>query len=126
MNLPEGNVGETPLSEQSFNRMSHLFHSQDEIVYKSKPYQSYFNSTKIFLGNAYLTIPNVFKRTGWIGGIILFSVIALLNCISMSMVMKAAQKKSTLTNKISSFSALAAKTTGRTGKVISDLSVFLV
>ena len=88
--LPDGNVGETPISTQSFNRMSHLFKSKDEIVCKSKPYQSYFNSVKIFLGNAYLTIPNVFKRTGWIGGIVLLTVIALLNCISMSMVMKSA------------------------------------
>jgi amino acid permease len=118
--------GETPMNSKTFDRMSFLLKSDNPLTHKSKGYQLYFNSVKIFLGNAYLTIPNVFKRTGWIGGIVLFVIVALLNCVSMSMVMTTASKKSTLSNKIASFSSLAQKVLGTKGKIVSDISVLLL
>lgn len=45
------------------------------------------NSVKIFLGNVYLTIPAVFSKTGLIGGIILYSTIALLNTYTMGLIL---------------------------------------
>jgi len=51
---------------------------------KSSNIQSYFNSVKIFLGNVFLTMPNVFSQTGWLGGMILYSVIAVLNTYTMN------------------------------------------
>lgn len=45
------------------------------------------NSVKLFLGNVYLTIPNVFSHTGWLGGILLYSTIALLNTYTMTQIL---------------------------------------
>ena len=55
-----------------------------EIEKKSNKFQSYINSVKIFLGNVYLTIPNVFSKTGWLGGIMLYSLVAVLNTYTMT------------------------------------------
>jgi hypothetical protein len=41
------------------------------------------NSAKLAYGNAYLSIPNVFSYTGWLGGIILFCVVGSLNIYTM-------------------------------------------
>ena len=51
---------------------------------KSTNLQSYMNSVKIFLGNVYLTIPNVFSKTGWLGGLMLYCIVALLNTYTMT------------------------------------------
>ncbi len=50
---------------------------------KSTAFQSYMNSIKIFLGNVYLTMPNVFSKTGWLGGILLYSGICVINTYTM-------------------------------------------
>jgi len=57
---------------------------------KSSNFQSYMNSVKIFLGNVYLTIPSVFSHTGWLGGILLYSTIALLNTYTMTQMLNVA------------------------------------
>ena len=49
----------------------------------SNSFQSYVNSVKIFLGNTYLTIPAVFSKTGWAGGIFLYVSVALMNAYTM-------------------------------------------
>lgn len=54
---------------------------------KSNAYQSYFNSVKIFLGNVFLTMPNVFKETGWLGGLLLYSMIAAMNAYTMNQIL---------------------------------------
>ena len=55
---------------------------------KSSNFQSFMNSVKLFLGNVYLTIPNVFSKTGWLGGIMLYSIVALLNSYTMTQILK--------------------------------------
>ena len=55
-----------------------------EIVKKqSSDFQSFMNSAKLCYGNAYLSIPNVFSKTGWLGGICLFVITGLLNIYTM-------------------------------------------
>lgn len=55
---------------------------------KSNAFQSYMNSIKIFLGNVYLTMPNVFSKTGWLGGILLYSIICVLNTYTMRQIIE--------------------------------------
>ena len=50
---------------------------------KSSDFQSWMNSAKLAYGNAYLSIPNVFSKTGWLGGLILFSIVGVLNIYPM-------------------------------------------
>ena len=61
--------------------------NEDEVVEvvqkRSSDFQSFMNSAKLCYGNAYLSIPNVFSKTGWLGGIILFTFIGLLNIYTM-------------------------------------------
>jgi hypothetical protein len=47
-------------------------------------FQSYFSTLKIFIGNTFLTIPVIFCYTGWLGGILLYGLIALLSLYTMS------------------------------------------
>ena len=54
----------------------------------STPLQSYLNSVKIFLGNVYLTIPNVFSHTGYLGGIMLYTLVAALNTYTMTNILE--------------------------------------
>jgi hypothetical protein len=54
-----------------------------EQIKKSNDFQSFINSIKIFFGNVYLTIPNVFEQTGIVGGILLYSTVAVLNSYTM-------------------------------------------
>jgi len=49
------------------------------------------NSIKIFLGNVYLTIPNVFSHVGLLGGITLYSLVALLNTYTMTSILEVAK-----------------------------------
>ena len=56
---------------------------QVEARKQSAPWQSWINSAKLCFGNAYLSIPNVFSKTGWLGGIVLFSIIGALNIYTM-------------------------------------------
>ena len=50
---------------------------------QSSDFQSFMNSAKLCYGNAYLSIPNVFSKTGWLGGILLFVITGLLNIYTM-------------------------------------------
>lgn len=50
---------------------------------QSSDFQSWMNSAKLCYGNAYLSIPNVFSKTGWLGGLLLFSIVGLLNIYTM-------------------------------------------
>jgi hypothetical protein len=50
---------------------------------QSSDFQSFVNSCKLCFGNAYLSIPNVFSLTGWLGGIFLMSFVGALNIYTM-------------------------------------------
>ena len=41
------------------------------------------NSVKVFYGTVYLTYPNVMEQTGYVGAILLYSVVAALNTYTM-------------------------------------------
>ena len=39
------------------------------------------------MGNVYLTIPSVFSKTGIVGGIMLYSLVAVLNTYTMTQIL---------------------------------------
>lgn len=49
----------------------------------STPFQSWMTTAKLCFGNAYLSVPNVFTFTGWLGGSVLFGTIGLINIYTM-------------------------------------------
>ena len=42
------------------------------------------------MGSSYLLIPGIFAKTGWLGGIILYTVVCLLNVYSMYTILQVA------------------------------------
>ncbi len=41
------------------------------------------NTAKLFFGNAYLSIPKTFSYSGIVGGILMFSIVGIMNCYTM-------------------------------------------
>lgn len=80
------------------------------------------NTAKLFFGNAYLTIPNTFKFTGWLGGLLLFVSIGCINCYTMILNLRVAD----LYPNIPSYSELSRRVFGKTGKVIVDVSIWIM
>ena len=98
---------------------------QREVVEKRKQssnLQSWFNSAKLCFGNAYLSIPNVFSKTGWLGGIILFVVIGMINVYTMIIQLKVAERYP----KLHSFSEIGNKVFGRKGKLFVDIPIWIM
>jgi len=93
---------------------------------KSSPIQSYLNSAKLFFGNAYLTIPSVMMRTGVVGGIFIYLMVAFLNLVSMLMICKVAEKRSTPTAPIRSLSHLGENIFGKRGKIAVDSAIVVL
>ena len=54
----------------------------------SNNFQTFCNNIKIFLANSYLTMPAVFSQTGWLGGVVLYTVICLISIYSMVIIME--------------------------------------
>jgi hypothetical protein len=46
----------------------------------------------MFLANSYLTMPAVFSQTGWVGGILLYSVVCLINTYTMMTILDVTKK----------------------------------
>jgi amino acid permease len=80
------------------------------------------NTSKLFFGNAYLSIPNTFKYTGWLGGLTLFTVVGPINCYTMLLNLKVADKHP----EVKSYSGLGKKVFGLTGKIIVDISIWVM
>eukprot|EP00347_Sterkiella_histriomuscorum_P016583 403352633 len=99
---------------------------------KSNAYQSYFNSVKIFLGNVFLTMPNVFTQTGWLGGFILYTMIAIMNTYTMNQILWVgavySKRKNAhgQTQTITSYTDLATRIHGVWGKVVVIISLYIV
>ena len=72
-------------------------------------------------GNAYLSIPNVFSKTGWLGGICLFLVIGLINIYTMIIQIKIAEKHP----KLHSYSEIGGKIFGKRGKLAVDIPIWI-
>jgi solute carrier family 36 (proton-coupled amino acid transporter) len=90
------------------------------------------NSVKIFLGNVYLTIPSVFSKTGIVGGIMLYSLVAVLNTYTMTQILYVADAYSRKEDKngklteVKSYTDLSERVHGKVGKVIVIILMFIV
>ena len=80
------------------------------------------NTAKLFFGNAYLSIPNTFMFAGVIGGILMFSLVGALNCYTMIQILKIADKYPN----IGSYSQLSLKVFGKKGKIVVDISIWIM
>ena len=89
---------------------------------QSSDFQSWLNSAKMSYGNAYLSLPNVFTKTGWLGGIILFSVTGLLNIYTMMQNLYVADRHPTL----HSYSEIGGKVFGKWGKIAVDVPIWIM
>mmetsp|Transcript_37732 Transcript_37732/g.36185 ORF Transcript_37732/g.36185 Transcript_37732/m.36185 type:complete len:104 (-) Transcript_37732:16-327(-) len=84
--------------------------------------QSFINTAKLFTGNAYISLPHTFSLTGWLGGITLFSVLGPINCYSMLINLKVADKYP----ECKSYSELSFKVFGSVGKMVVDISILIM
>lgn len=69
--------------EERVNNNSGSSGEIDEKERKSTNFQAFMNTAKLFFGNAYLSIPNTFMFAGLIGGLLMFSLVGILNCYTM-------------------------------------------
>ena len=88
----------------------------------STPFQSWMTTAKLCFGNAYLSIPNVFTFTGWLGGAILFGAIGSINIYTMHQNLHVAEKFPG----IHSYSEMVFKVYGKWGKRCIDTCIYIV
>ena len=91
------------------------------------------NSVKLFLGAVYLTIPNVFSHTGWLGGILLYTTIAVLNTYTMTQILYVAgvyslkrDPQTRMTSEVKSYTDLSERVHGKWGKIVVITCMFIV
>ena len=89
---------------------------------KSSDFQSWMNSAKLNYGNAYLSIPNVFSKTGWLGGLLLFSLTGLLNIYTMMQNLLVAERHP----RLHSYSEIGGKIFGKWGKLAVDIPIWIM
>lgn len=89
---------------------------------QSSDFQSWMNSAKLCYGNAYLSIPNVFSKTGWLGGILLFSIVGLLNIYTMMQNLLVAERHP----KLHSYSQMGGAIFGKWGKLAVDIPIWIM
>ena len=80
------------------------------------------NTTKMFIGTGYLSIPNIYASSGWLGGMIMIIIVGALNCITMLQMLKVAD----LHPKVPSYSELSRVVLGKRGKIIVDISIWIM
>ena len=80
------------------------------------------NSAKLAYGNAYLSIPDVFSKTGWLGGIILFSLVGILNIVTMMQNLDVAA----VHPRLHSYSEIGGKVFGKWGKLAVDIPIWIM
>lgn len=78
-------------------------------------------------------IPSVFSHTGWLGGILLYSIVAILNTFTMTQILDVADKYSrkpdpeTLEQReVKSYTDLAERVHGKAGKYLVIVFMFIV
>ena len=89
---------------------------------RSSDFQSFMNSCKLAYGNAYLSIPNVFSKTGWLGGLILFSIVGILNIYTMMQNLVVAERHP----RLHSYSEIGGKVFGKWGKIAVDVPIWIM
>ena len=80
------------------------------------------NTAKLFFGNAYLSIPKTFSYSGIVGGILMFTIVGLINCYTMLLNLKVADRHP----RIGTYSKLSSKVFGPVGKIIVDISIWIM
>jgi len=80
------------------------------------------NTAKLFFGNAYLSIPKTFSYSGIIGGIVMFTVVGMINCYTMLQNLRVADRHP----RIGSYSKLSSVVFGKLGKWIVDISIWIM
>lgn len=80
------------------------------------------NSAKLCYGNAYLSIPNVFSKTGWLAGIFLFSIVGVLNVYTMMQNLLVAERYP----RLHSYSEIGGKVFGKWGKIAVDVPIWIM
>ena len=78
-------------------------------------------SVKLFFGISYLSLPNTFAQCGLVGGILLFTVVIVINAITMLQILKVAD----LFPEVKSYSDLGERVLGRVGKQIVDVCILV-
>ena len=89
---------------------------------KSNNFQSFINMIKLYIGNAYMSIPNTFSYTGFIGGIVLFSVVGAINCYTMLQILYISDRH----HGVPSYSELGNRIYGQKGKLLIAVSIWIM
>jgi len=77
---------------------------------------------KLYIGNAYMSIPNTFSYTGFIGGIVLFSVVGAINCYTMLQILYISDRH----HGVPSYSELGNRIYGQKGKLLIAVSIWIM
>ena len=88
----------------------------------SSPFQSWMTTAKLCFGNGYLSVPNVFTFTGWLGGFVLFGTIGSLNIYTMHQNLHVAERYPG----IHSYSEMVFNVYGKWGKRSVDVCIYIV
>mmetsp|Transcript_9093 Transcript_9093/g.6443 ORF Transcript_9093/g.6443 Transcript_9093/m.6443 type:complete len:96 (-) Transcript_9093:893-1180(-) len=78
------------------------------------------NLFKLYFGTACLTVPNIFSKTGWLGGSLLLGVVGIINCYTMWQMIEVVQEYP----RVRTYSQLADTMYGKTGKLLLDISIW--
>ena len=104
-----------------------------ELYQKSSNIQAYFNTLKVFLGNAWLTIPYVYMKCGWLGGLFVYLKVAVLNLYTMQNNVEVASEYSRRpinsngdTKEIKQYIDLSERVHGKVGLVLCIIFMFIV
>ena len=127
--VDSGDVKPGSILMNASNGESASFYSSDKQLQeeaenrrKSSDFQSWMNSAKLAYGNAYLSIPNVFSKTGWLGGIVLFSLVGVLNIYTMMQNLIVAERYP----RLHSYSEIGGKIFGKWGKIAVDVPIWIM
>ena len=80
------------------------------------------NMVKLYFGNAYMSIPNTFSYTGFIGGVMLFSVVGAINCYTMLLILYISDRH----KGVPSYSEMGKRILGQKGKILVDISIWIM
>ena len=106
------NTGSDPISKDKGNHESRAAPSD---------LQLFMVTVKLFFGISYLSMPNTFAHCGLIGGIMLFSIVIVMNGITMMQLLKTAE----LYDKVLSYSDLGLRVLGPKGKTLTDVCILV-
>eukprot|EP00347_Sterkiella_histriomuscorum_P016346 403353544 len=98
-----------------------LDQSMNSQLKKQSEFQLFMVSVKLFFGISYLSMPNTFAQAGMFGGILLFSLVIVINGFTMMQILKVSEQY----HNIKSYSELGGRVLGPNGKLALDISIFI-